>query len=202
MDRDRSYHGSSESDEAALRADSPDRSTGRHRPRPRPRPRPRSVQMLRPVDRTPDVKRAPRSGGALLDDSLSHSFSSGAKGIRTPDLFHAMEARYQLRHSPVPGIASTSDRASEAPCRGDSSILHRPLSQMKSGGRLCDTNLMSWPLASAASGSITERWQFSNPLMPRKPLVSRPSIAVMPRVMAAPWDMTITVRPVFSATSW
>ena len=26
---------------------------------------------------------------------------SGAKGIRTPDLFHAMEARYQLRHSPV-----------------------------------------------------------------------------------------------------
>ena len=24
----------------------------------------------------------------------------GAKGIRTPDLFHAMEARYQLRHSP------------------------------------------------------------------------------------------------------
>ena len=25
----------------------------------------------------------------------------GARGIRTPDLFHAMEARYQLRHSPV-----------------------------------------------------------------------------------------------------
>ncbi len=25
----------------------------------------------------------------------------GAKGIRTPDLFHAMEARYQLRHSPA-----------------------------------------------------------------------------------------------------
>ena len=24
----------------------------------------------------------------------------GAKGIRTPDLFHAMETRYQLRHSP------------------------------------------------------------------------------------------------------
>src|SRR5690625_5926701 len=98
--------------------------------------------MLRPVDRTPDVKRAPRSGGALLDDSLSHSFSSGAKGIRTPDLFHAMEARYQLRHSPVPGIASTCDRASEAPCRGDSSILHRPLrseehtSELQSRGHL------------------------------------------------------------------
>ena len=27
--------------------------------------------------------------------------SCGAMGIRTPDLFHAMEARYQLRHSPV-----------------------------------------------------------------------------------------------------
>ena len=28
------------------------------------------------------------------------SVLGGAKGIRTPDLFHAMEARYQLRHSP------------------------------------------------------------------------------------------------------
>ena len=28
-------------------------------------------------------------------------FASGAMGIRTPDLFHAMEARYQLRHSPA-----------------------------------------------------------------------------------------------------
>ncbi len=27
--------------------------------------------------------------------------NGGAKGIRTPDLFHAMEARYQLRHSPL-----------------------------------------------------------------------------------------------------
>jgi hypothetical protein len=27
--------------------------------------------------------------------------TGGAKGIRTPDLFHAMEARYQLRHSPA-----------------------------------------------------------------------------------------------------
>ena len=27
----------------------------------------------------------------------------GARGIRTPDLFHAMEARYQLRHSPDVG---------------------------------------------------------------------------------------------------
>ena len=28
----------------------------------------------------------------------------GARGIRTPDLFHAMEARYQLRHSPFTGV--------------------------------------------------------------------------------------------------
>ena len=27
--------------------------------------------------------------------------SSGGKGIRTPDLLHAMETRYQLRHTPV-----------------------------------------------------------------------------------------------------
>src|ERR1700756_3666010 len=26
---------------------------------------------------------------------------SGAKGIRTPDLLHAMQTRYQLRHSPA-----------------------------------------------------------------------------------------------------
>ena len=29
-------------------------------------------------------------------------------GIRTPDLFHAMEARYQLRHSPaLTGVSNT-----------------------------------------------------------------------------------------------
>ena len=32
---------------------------------------------------------------------LSVGTFCGARGIRTPDLFHAMEARYQLRHSPV-----------------------------------------------------------------------------------------------------
>ena len=34
----------------------------------------------------------------------------GAKGIRTPDLLHAMQTRYQLRHSPatyeMPGHAA------------------------------------------------------------------------------------------------
>ena len=33
--------------------------------------------------------------------SVCSSNICGAKGIRTPGLFHAMEARYQLRHSPV-----------------------------------------------------------------------------------------------------
>ena len=33
--------------------------------------------------------------------NLSVGIFCGARGIRTPDLFHAMEARYQLRHSPV-----------------------------------------------------------------------------------------------------
>ena len=36
-------------------------------------------------------------------------FVCGAKGIRTPDLFHAMEARYQLRHSPKVVAISRSD---------------------------------------------------------------------------------------------
>ena len=30
----------------------------------------------------------------------------GAKGIRTPDPLHAMEMRYQLRHSPVVCLAN------------------------------------------------------------------------------------------------
>ena len=35
----------------------------------------------------------------------------GAKGIRTPDLLHAMQTRYQLRHSP----ATQQDASSEPP---------------------------------------------------------------------------------------
>src|SRR5690242_689882 len=31
---------------------------------------------------------------------MSRTSSGGAEGIRTPDPFHAMEVRYQLRHSP------------------------------------------------------------------------------------------------------
>jgi hypothetical protein len=30
----------------------------------------------------------------------------GAKGIRTPDLLHAMQTRYQLRHSPATYVMS------------------------------------------------------------------------------------------------
>ena len=30
----------------------------------------------------------------------------GAKGTRTPDLLHAMQTRYQLRHSPSDGAAT------------------------------------------------------------------------------------------------
>src|SRR5699024_6630535 len=53
----------------------------------------------------PGQQKGPASRRGPSDESLSHGFSSGAKGIRTPDLFHAMEARYQLRHSPVSGAA-------------------------------------------------------------------------------------------------
>src|ERR1700753_3722369 len=46
-------------------------------------------------------------------------------GIRTPDLFHAMEARYQLRHSPlqVPVELSASEEWLEPP----SAALGRPV---------------------------------------------------------------------------
>ena len=58
--------------------------------RARRRPRPRR-QWHPGVHRN---KTAPSVDGAYLN-------SGGAKGIRTPGLFHAMEARYQLRHSPA-----------------------------------------------------------------------------------------------------
>ena len=35
---------------------------------------------------------------AILD---CRDLSGGGKGIRTPDLLHAMQTRYQLRHSPL-----------------------------------------------------------------------------------------------------
>ena len=46
-----------------------------------------------------DRNRGPPRRKACLGGPLF--LSCGAMGIRTPDLFHAMEARYQLRHSPV-----------------------------------------------------------------------------------------------------
>ena len=45
-----------------------------------------------------DRNRGPPRRKACLGGPLF--LSCGAMGIRTPDLFHAMEARYQLRHSP------------------------------------------------------------------------------------------------------
>jgi hypothetical protein len=48
---------------------------------------------------------APRGMSTSKRATRTRPFSwkpSGAMGIRTPDLLHAMEARYQLRHSPAP----------------------------------------------------------------------------------------------------
>ena len=45
----------------------------------------------------------------FVETEFSTSRCGGAKGIRTPDLFHAMEARYQLRHSPKVVAISRSD---------------------------------------------------------------------------------------------
>ena len=40
---------------------------------------------------------------------------SGAEGDRTPDLFHAMEARYQLRYSPVGSRQGSTERRCHTP---------------------------------------------------------------------------------------
>ena len=48
------------------------------------------------------------SGSSVEDsDTALTCFSCGAEGIRTPDPLHAMQVRYQLRHSP---IASPNER--------------------------------------------------------------------------------------------
>lgn len=50
--------------------------------------------------------RAHEKRGPLLETPekvpLTRADVSGAKGTRTPDLLHAMQTRYQLRHSPSP----------------------------------------------------------------------------------------------------
>ena len=62
---------------------------------------------------TPWMRRNPPADGRgilikfckrCLDSSvndLSTLHHGGGKGIRTPDLLHAMQTRYQLRHTPV-----------------------------------------------------------------------------------------------------
>ena len=54
-------------------------------------------------ERSPrDINRLNTRGSpGTLFGNVPGLHTGGAKGIRTPDLFHAMEARYQLRHSPV-----------------------------------------------------------------------------------------------------
>jgi hypothetical protein len=57
------------------------------------------------------------------------TYASGAEGTRTPDPLHAMEVRYQLRHSPVPiGSARITDRAVQPviPSRHVSPLRSRP----------------------------------------------------------------------------
>jgi hypothetical protein len=59
------------------------------------------------------------------------TYASGAEGTRTPDPLHAMEVRYQLRHSPVPiGSARITDRAVPPviPSRHISPLRSRPAS--------------------------------------------------------------------------
>jgi hypothetical protein len=53
---------------------------------------------------------------------LTRAFECGAYGTRTPDLFHAMEARYQLRQSPSMFLRP---RAVVIGRRGDHEILAR-----------------------------------------------------------------------------
>src|SRR5699024_3751285 len=50
-------------------------------------------------------------------DRVSYATQGGAKGIRTPDLLHALEARYQLRRSPNDHRMRPSESISAAALR-------------------------------------------------------------------------------------
>ena len=61
------------------------------------RPRTTHSRMYRAATASGQVVGKEKPASELVRCRFS---ACGAKGIRTPGLFHAMEARYQLRHSP------------------------------------------------------------------------------------------------------
>jgi hypothetical protein len=48
----------------------------------------------------PRYVRERKKPGNIISDVSRFSKFGGGKGIRTPDLLHAMQTRYQLRHTP------------------------------------------------------------------------------------------------------
>ena len=82
----RTSHTSTKTTNSASRTTAPSKCSSTPRSTPTPSPGPKTATRPEPKPSTMARVRACAWGGA--------------KGIRTPDLFHAMEARYQLRHSP------------------------------------------------------------------------------------------------------
>jgi hypothetical protein len=59
----------------------------------------------------------------MADQLPDLPFAGGAKGIRTPDLLDANEARYQLRHSPWSVAQATSQSTAAETGRRDAELL-------------------------------------------------------------------------------
>ena len=109
----------------------------------RPPHRPCPHQHRRPGARHRRNKTAPPSGGASYDFLILR----GANGIRTRDLLHAMQTRYQLRHSPKSlGVAVATP-----------AILHAHWAAAKSGGRFSDVSLTHPAPSRARLTSTTAR---------------------------------------------
>ncbi len=88
----------------------------RHPPRETSTPKtPESLRRRKPwFEQSPGKQKTrPAEGQAGFPCTSCLNFSSGAKGTRTPDPLHAMQVRYQLRHSPI--VSSDSD--SSAPVK-------------------------------------------------------------------------------------
>src|SRR3954447_21199251 len=83
---------------------------GPSRPAPGPPQRPQAMRGFGQVwARTPDGK--PRNDLRRGRSPVWPAVMGGAEGTRTPDPLHAMQMRYQLRHSPIASPHRRSDNS-------------------------------------------------------------------------------------------
>ena len=108
----------------------------------------------------------------------------GAEGTRTPDPLHAMEVRYQLRHSPAAPAPRRSAGNQEILANGHGSMRNRP---RRSRGAAAGPP--------STGTSTVAQWQLSSTASTRPAVSSQPSSPASASLRAAPWVTTMPVSP-------